>query len=170
MAIKLLTSLTQLTFSRLEQPKNEKTISTNLLRASLKLTCDTGVLALISFVFNRYLPSNSPWTPLCQPLTSYLVASSGTVLTIAAYMAYSIFRRKQTPAWELNKRVSTLETGWTLIGIVGIVALKTDFLKVDQKISNLVFSTFLGFSTMGFFYKFIHHLQNNQRSKANLKK
>lgn len=170
MAIKLLTDLTSLTFSRLQQPKNDQTISTNLLKASLLLTCEMGALALISFVFSRYLPSNSSWTPLCQPLTSYLFASFGTVLTIATYLASSIYAGKPLPAWQLNKRVSTLETGWTLIGIVGIVALKTDFLKVDPKISDLVFFSFLGFSTMGSIYKLIHLCQDHSWKKANSKK
>jgi len=159
MSIGLLTRLTRLTFSDPKQPENERTLSKNLLRASIQLTCAMGALALISFVFNRYLPSNSFWKPICKPMTSYLVAGFETVLTIASYLTYSLSKPQISATFyeRLNWKVSIIETCSILIGLFGVAAWW-----INGQGNSI---RFLGLGTMGFVFRLYHHSQNNQLRK-----
>ena len=161
MTMRAFNYLKNLTFSNYQKPDDQKKLSLNLLRASLQCTLATSAVALLSFAFNRYFPSSRFW----QRTTSYSFARLGASLAMTSYIGYGLYRNhseaNDTPYEKLNGKLSVIETGATLIGLFGAVALK-----LGQKTSNRLFFPLLGLGVTGLTYKAYHLYQNNQIGKV----
>jgi hypothetical protein len=146
MAIKLLTTLKDLTLSGLEAPKSCHCLSRNLARVSIWGALGSGAIALASSVFSRSLVQEGSWKEFAPYVFKVSLASCGTFTLFAVFLCYRLWqistaedKKKAACTCKLNAQVISLEQGLVYASsIVGLVAvLVRDFLNPNQMTKSL---------------------------------
>jgi hypothetical protein len=172
MAIKLLTTLKDLTLSGLETPKSCHCLSRNLARVSIWGALGSGATALASSVFNRSLVQEGSWKEFAPYVFNASLASCGTFILFAAFLNYRLWQistseDEKKAACKLNAQVISLETGLGCASsIVGFVAvLVRDYLNPTQVIKSLAersIQPLMGIALTTFAIVLFHDYQQNK--------
>ena len=167
MAIKALIMLKYYTFSNMEKPRNNATISRNLLRRSLQGTLFSGLTVLVSSTFSKYLVQERYFAP------QMFKASSASCLTFAVATACCVYKMATTDNVnfynedkKFNERVSFFEKGSALVGWVGAAAAwASKYVTSNTHANSLAkhaLSPLLGLGYAGSSLWLLHHTLNQQ--------